>query len=252
MTTAKKVTTRNQRIHCKPISYDRFQTWSVRRFRNSQTVNLAIHRNMAYVILEARTILLPISRCCISSGESPSVIALFVPHNNTKCTNPILAHKGMMASAMILSSWNSFSVRTNLPRSRTMMIANANPVHHHDTRSVGLSWCEVWAAGGLEYRSRWSNMATWGPPTGLRRGVSAESGGDGPATRAWILVRSLIFSTAELGDALEPCSCDRFFCLSPQIEPRSPPGFKVSLSLVAAARARGLSRSCCWRTVVDR
>ena len=167
MTTAKKETTRKYRMHCKPISYDLFQTWLVRRLRNSVIVNLAIHRlrsqsvpkpsfiesqthNMAYMILEARTSLLPISRCCISKAVKPSVVVLFVPHNRTKCTNPIRASSGIRLRAMTLSSRNSLSVLMYRPASRTNIMATANPVHHHDVRSVGLSRALSFCAGGLE------------------------------------------------------------------------------------------------------
>lgn len=67
------------------------------------------------------------------------MIALFVPHLRIKCTKAILASKGMILNAMILSSMNSFSVLMYLPDNRTRMITSANPVHHHDTRRVGLS-----------------------------------------------------------------------------------------------------------------
>lgn len=43
MKTMKKVTTRKMRMACSPLSYPLFQNRSVRRLRNSDTVNLAIH-----------------------------------------------------------------------------------------------------------------------------------------------------------------------------------------------------------------
>lgn len=142
----------------------------MRRLRNSEIVNFAIHKlywqsvpslhlaqrvnlsthNIAYMILDARTSLLPISRCWISNTLKPSVVVLFVPHNRTKCTSPIRASNGIKLSAMILSSLNSLSVRMYRPDSRSNMIATANPVHHHDVRSVGLSCALVLGAGGLE------------------------------------------------------------------------------------------------------
>ncbi len=57
--------------------------------------------NAAYIILDARTSLLPISRCWISNGVSPSVIALFVPHKSTRCTSAIRPSSGTKLSAMI-------------------------------------------------------------------------------------------------------------------------------------------------------
>lgn len=80
MITATKVTAKNQRMHCRQNSYESFQICFVRRLRNSEMVNLAIHKlckslarsflhcaevethNMAYMILETKTSLLPISR----------------------------------------------------------------------------------------------------------------------------------------------------------------------------------------------
>ncbi len=106
--------------------------------------------NMAYMILEANTSLLPISRCLISSGDRPSVIALFVPQRRTKWTRPIRAINGIMLQNMILSSRKSFSVLTYRPDILTRMMATANPVHHHETRRVALSSCFVLAGGGLE------------------------------------------------------------------------------------------------------
>lgn len=44
MTTATKVMAKNQRMHCRQNSYESFQTWLVRRLRNSEMVNLAIHK----------------------------------------------------------------------------------------------------------------------------------------------------------------------------------------------------------------
>ena len=106
--------------------------------------------NAAYMILDSRTSLLPISRCRISKSVIPVVTALLVPHLRITCTSAILIRSGMMLRAMTLSSRNNVSVLTYLPASRTMIIANANPVHHHETSRVGLSCTEVRAAGALE------------------------------------------------------------------------------------------------------
>jgi len=57
--------------------------------------------NAAYMILDARTSLLPISRCLTFNGVSPSVIVLFVPHKSTTCTSAIRASSGTKLSAMI-------------------------------------------------------------------------------------------------------------------------------------------------------
>jgi len=144
----------------------------VRRFRNSVIVNLAIHKlhnrqpsstlllvacithNIAYVILEARTSLLPISRSWISNCVSPSLVVLFVPQIRTTCTSPILASNGIKLNAIILSSLNKRSVLTYRPHIRTTIIASANPVHHHETRRVGLSCIFVLGGGALEYLVR--------------------------------------------------------------------------------------------------
>lgn len=134
-------------------------------------VNLAIHKlygnqqgstqvdgdtthNIAYMILATRTSLLPISRWCISSGVKPRLVVLFVPQSRTTCTSPILANNGIMLKAMILSSLKSLSVRTNLPASRTNIIAKAKEVHHQETSSVGLSWILLLGGGGLVYSWR--------------------------------------------------------------------------------------------------
>ena len=44
MTTATNVTTRNHRIKFRPFSYEFFHTLLVRRLRNSEIVNFAIHK----------------------------------------------------------------------------------------------------------------------------------------------------------------------------------------------------------------
>lgn len=86
----------------------------------------------------------------MSRAVRPSVVVLFVPHSNTKWTRPILAKSGTKLKAMILSSLNSLSVLTYRPAMRTRIMATANPVHHHETRSVGLSCLELRGGGGLE------------------------------------------------------------------------------------------------------
>lgn len=72
----------------------------------------------------------------------------------------------MMLKAMILSSLNNISVRTYRPDMRTMMIANAKPVHHHESNSVGLLATASLAGGADKCQS---SILT---PTGLRGGVS--------------------------------------------------------------------------------
>ena len=75
----------------------------------------------------------------------------------------------MMLKAMILSSLNNLSVRTYRPDMRTMMIANAKPVHHHESKSVGLFATASLAGGAAKCQS--SIL----PPTGLRVGVSVDT-----------------------------------------------------------------------------
>ena len=131
-------------------------------------VNLAVHRllifgqadsydrealgtyNIAYMILDAKTSRLPISRCWISKAVRPTVRALLVPYLKMTCTRPIRIINGIMLKAMILSSRKSFSVRMYRPDNRTNMITRAKPVHHHETSKVGLSCTAVCAGGGVE------------------------------------------------------------------------------------------------------
>ena len=81
-------------------------------------------------------------------------MVLLVPHIKTKWTRAMRASSGMILNAMILSSLNNFSVLTYRPDMRTMIIANAKPVHHHESRRVGLSEIASLAGGGVEYQSR--------------------------------------------------------------------------------------------------
>ena len=74
----------------------------------------------------------------------------------------------MMLIAIILSSLNNLSVRTYRPDMRTMMIANAKPVHHQESNSVGLFATASLAGGAAKCLS----ILT---PTGLRGGVSVET-----------------------------------------------------------------------------
>lgn len=76
---------------------------------------------------------------------------------------------------MILSSRNSFSVRTYLPPSLTVMMARANPVHHQDSNRVGLLSSLDLAWGGVAFMSRRMIMvaadAHQPPQRGERRSV---------------------------------------------------------------------------------
>ena len=110
--------------------------------------------NAAYMIRDASTSLLPTMRCWMSGEVRPFVMVLLVPHIKTKWTRAMRASSGMILNAMILSSLNNFSVLTYRPDMRTMIIANAKPVHHHESRSVGLSAIASLAGGGVEYQSR--------------------------------------------------------------------------------------------------
>ena len=118
------------------------------------------------MILDASTSLLPTSRCPISSGVRLVVIALFVPHFKTRCTSAMRTSSGTMLKAMILSSLNKLSVRTYRPDMRTMMIASAKPVHHHESNSVGLLATASLASGAAKCQS---SIAT---STRLWRGAS--------------------------------------------------------------------------------
>ena len=74
---------------------DRFRSACERRFAAGSA------HNAAYRILAGNTNLLPISRCQMSSAESPIVVVLFVPHLSIRCTNAILASNGRMLRAMM-------------------------------------------------------------------------------------------------------------------------------------------------------
>lgn len=126
------------------------------------------------MIRDTSTSLLPISRCWSWTGVKPVVMALFVPQISTKCTRAIRANNGITLHAMILSSRNSFSVRTYLPASLTDIIARANPVHHQDSNNVALFSDLVLAWGGVESMSRMMIMVSLRTLTSLRRGVSVE------------------------------------------------------------------------------
>lgn len=116
--------------------------------------------NAAYMILDAKTSLLPISLCRISTSVKPAVSALFVPQTRTTCTNPIRIMSGMILNAMILSSGNNRSVRIYRPQIRTRIITNEKPVHHQLSKRVGLSSSLVCAGGGsVEYNRRTRLMA---------------------------------------------------------------------------------------------
>ena len=106
------------------------------------------------MIRDASTSLLPTIRRCMSGEVRPVVMVLLVPHIKTKWTKAMRASSGMILNAMILSSRNNFSVLTYRPDMRTMIMANAKPVHHHESRRVGLSAIASLAAGGVEYQLR--------------------------------------------------------------------------------------------------
>ena len=110
--------------------------------------------NAAYMIRDASTSLLPTIRRWMSGEVRPVVMVLLVPHIKTKWTKAMRASSGMMLNAMILSSLNNFSVLTYRPDIRTMIMANAKPVHHHESRRVGLLAIAFLASGGVEYQSR--------------------------------------------------------------------------------------------------
>lgn len=106
------------------------------------------------MIRDASTSLLPTIRRWMSGEVRPVVMVLLVPHIKTKWTRAMRASSGMILKAMILSSLNNFSVLTYRPDMRTMIMANAKPVHHHESRRVGLSAIASLAGGGVEYQSR--------------------------------------------------------------------------------------------------
>ena len=133
--------------------------------------------NAAYMIRDASTSLLPTVRRRMSGEVRPVVMVLLVPHIKTKWTRAIRASSGMILIAMILSSLNNFSVLTYRPDTRTMIMANAKPVHHHESRRVGLSAIASLAGGGVGYQSRGRSIVEAHQPHrgGERKGGNTSS-----------------------------------------------------------------------------
>ena len=128
-----------------------------------------------------------------------------------------------MLNAMILSSRNSLSVRIYRPLIRSKMITKANPVHHHDTSSVGLSCSDVCAGGGLEYRRRSRAIVeayAHRPPQRGERVVEALRS----VMRACLPVGVLVFVTSSIWCGIRsrgPCALlPRLICRGPLVFPR--------------------------------
>lgn len=71
----------------------------------------------------------------------------------------------MRRNPLTWSSRNNLSARIYRPEIRTVMIAKANPVHHHETNKVGLLATAFLAGGGEEYHCRGRSISAGYQPS---------------------------------------------------------------------------------------